>query len=679
MADSIGNLQVVIGARTDEFVKSLENAQKDLKKFNKKFSDGLKVVGGAIAGVGASIVATGIASVKTYAEMGDAVDKMSKRTGLAAETVSELRYAAELSGTSLEAVEKATKTMGNTMLDAQNGLATAVRAFDQLGISLEDLQSLSPEERLITLMEAVADIEDPSIRSAAAMDVFGKSGTELLPMLSDGAAGLEAMRQEARDLGIVFDEESAGKAADFADTMTKLEGSLNGLKMAIAEAIVPVLKQLIDHIMPIIQKFKDFAAEHPALVGWVFKLGAVLAVVGAAMVTVGMAVGPVSKSMTLLISVVKNLGKAWDKLNVSTIKSTASLVAHKVALVASRVASLAAATAQWVLNAAMAANPIGLVVAAIAALIAIVVTMTGKWGEVVDFFKGIWDKVYGFFKDNIDWILAILVPFIGIPKLIIENWDKIASFFSDLWDGIVNVFSTAWDTMYGIGKKIVDGLWAGIKAIASWIANIATEVWNSITGAFADAWNGMYRIGRQIIDGLYGGISSLLSSVWNIARDVWNSIKNVFGDAWDIMYDIGREIVTGIWDGMVSLWGWLKDNVGGFFADILGFSAGEGGGWSWKNLMSPNPRDWFGFAKGGIITEPTAMIGLQSGARGIMGEAGPEAIVPMGQLNSAGGGTTISNSFNISQLVVREEADIQRIARELYRLQRSKERQLGVG
>ncbi|GAH74557.1 unnamed protein product, partial [marine sediment metagenome] len=223
-------------------------------------------------------------SIKTFAEMGDEVQKMALRTGFSTEALSEFRHAAEISGASLSTLEKGVKRMSGTILDAEDGLETYIRTFRHLGIEVEELQGLSPEEQFLRIAEAIAEIEDPTKRAALAQDVFGRAGTELLPLFAAGKEGLAELRQEAHDLGIVFDQEAANKAAELSDAMHRMKEATSGVKMAIAEQLIPVLVPLIKRVVELISRFSEWAKENPVLTKLIVigttALGALLVALG---------------------------------------------------------------------------------------------------------------------------------------------------------------------------------------------------------------------------------------------------------------------------------------------------------------------------------------------------------------------------------------------------------------
>ncbi|MCK5020858.1 MAG: hypothetical protein KAS32_27810, partial [Candidatus Peribacteraceae bacterium] len=156
-----------------------------------------KKMGVAMTAVGVAAIGMGVASVKAFAAAGDEVQKMALRTSFSTEALSELKHAAELSGASLNTIEKASKKLSKAMVDASDGLETYKRAFDKLGLSTADLMKLSPEEQFNAVSQALADLENETLKVALAQDLFGRAGTQLLPMLEQGAEGIKDMRQEA--------------------------------------------------------------------------------------------------------------------------------------------------------------------------------------------------------------------------------------------------------------------------------------------------------------------------------------------------------------------------------------------------------------------------------------------------------------------------------------------------
>ncbi len=258
MAMKVGDAVVVLGLDKKKFNQDMKGLGAQIKKHQKAIGIGMVALGG-------SILAAGALSVKAFAEMGDEVAKMSRKTGISTVTLSEWRHVAELSGTSLQGLEKATKRMATAIGDFQDGLMETKRDFDKLNISLADLEGLSPEEAFIKLGSAIAEVEDPLERAAIAQGIFGRAGMDLIPMFDQGIEAFKEMSQEAHDLGRVFSLEAAQKAEEFTDSMFRAKEAVSGVKMAIAEQLIPILIPMIDKVKDAVSAITAWTKEHPKL------------------------------------------------------------------------------------------------------------------------------------------------------------------------------------------------------------------------------------------------------------------------------------------------------------------------------------------------------------------------------------------------------------------------------
>ena len=317
--------EVVINVRANA-----ESAKKGLAGIADKMKNvgrGMTVMGGAITGIG-------IASVATFAKMGDEVQKMALRTSFSTETLSELRHAAELSGTSLTALETGLKRMSKVIVDANDGLAESKDALDRMGVSTDDLIGKAPEKQFEILTMGLANMKDETMRMATAQEVFGRAGTQLLPMLAGGAEGLAAMKKQAHELGIVFDQETANRAADFNDSLTNLKGSMQGIAISIGGVLAPLLTDLADKMMGLVTKVSGWMKGNQGLTqtlvivasaigGILLVLGplllmlpgiiAIAPAVGAAFHIMLGPVGLVTGAITLLVAGIVALKIAWDE------------------------------------------------------------------------------------------------------------------------------------------------------------------------------------------------------------------------------------------------------------------------------------------------------------------------------------------------------------------------------
>lgn len=183
----------------------------------------------AVGAAGAAAAGSVALSIKSFAQAGDEIQKMALRTGLTTESLSELKFALEQSGSNIEGFEKGIRRMSSFIQDGRDGLTETTRALDTLGLSVAQFEGASPEAAFEMLSGALAGVEDDLAQAALAQDIFGRSGTALLPLLAQGADGIEALKQEAQELGIVFDQDAANSAARLVDAQNTLSQSIRGV------------------------------------------------------------------------------------------------------------------------------------------------------------------------------------------------------------------------------------------------------------------------------------------------------------------------------------------------------------------------------------------------------------------------------------------------------------------
>ena len=274
-------IQVDLQARTDK-------ANKDIKKFadkskssfskvkrssasaSKSMAAGWKKAALAVAGVTAGIIAV-VAAIKVakrafaafteVAKVGDDFHKMSLRLGETTEELSALGYAADISGASIETVEKALKYATQQMNDFANGTGEAKKTFEALGITVTTTDGRLKSS--ITILKELADkiskMDDAGRQAAYAAEIFGmRAGPQLLPLLKLGSRGIEELMKKAEELGLVISTEFAGKSAAFIDSMRDWKGAIDGIKNVIVESLLPAITDIVEGTTSWIKANKEF-------------------------------------------------------------------------------------------------------------------------------------------------------------------------------------------------------------------------------------------------------------------------------------------------------------------------------------------------------------------------------------------------------------------------------------
>lgn len=267
MADSRRALEIVLEFK-DKLTGPIKTATQLIAKFGgavrSSFAFAARQVfslRGALVGLIGGAVAGGIgAAVKSVANLGDELLALSQKTGLSVETLSRLKFAAEQSNTSIESLAQAlVKFQVNTGEFARTGGGEAADAIALLGSEFEDAaRAGAPAAELLDmLISRFEGLETQSDKLTVAVKLFGRGGSELLPLLSEGEKGLAALMRQSEALGKVWSEDDAKAADNFGDAIGRLKAALGGTLESAIKPLLPVFTDLLD-------KATEFVREHQA-------------------------------------------------------------------------------------------------------------------------------------------------------------------------------------------------------------------------------------------------------------------------------------------------------------------------------------------------------------------------------------------------------------------------------
>ena len=319
MADSLKELFVVLKANTDDFVAKMNDADKKLGTWQKsvdKAGKNLQQLGQKMFLAGTAIVGGLGVMVDSYAKTGEEIEQMKAKTGMGAEALSELKYVLDQVGGTFTNLPASIKAMNLAISSAATGMdplnkamadavasgkkeqvalaqtaaqaAWAKTAFGQLGISLDALKAMTPEEQFNALTSALQGVTDESTQATLAQAVFGKGSTDLLPLIETEKGKVAELKDEAHTLNATFSDESAAAAGAFEEAKGKLTASFDGLKASIAESLMPTLGDLFERFSNIITKVGDWTKANPDLAKTLLEIGGVLMVGGAILMGLSM-------------------------------------------------------------------------------------------------------------------------------------------------------------------------------------------------------------------------------------------------------------------------------------------------------------------------------------------------------------------------------------------------------
>jgi len=452
-----GRAFVELFADDSKLVRGLRAAQAKLKAFGAA----VRATGTKMMGLGAAVAAPLAGAAKVFSDMGDKIAKMSARTGIGVESLSELAYAAEMSGTSMETLEGGIRKMQKTLVSAASGSQSAKNALKILNLTVADLDGLSPEQQFKLIADQLAKIEDPAVRAATAMEVFGKSGVELLPMMSAGAAGIEQLQQQARALGLTMSTEDAKAAEAFNSALGTLQKVLKMAVFTIGSALAPALQEAATWITDIVVSASAWIKENKGLIVSVFKIAVGVVAAGAAIVGLGYAIS--------------GLAAVFGAL------TTIAGVVHGVLSVV-----------MTVIGAML--TPIGAVITAVLGLGAYFLYTSGAAGEAMDWLSGGFAELADEAKTSFGAIgKALASGDIAMAARVLWaflklEWEKGCALLEKAWLNFRNFFiRIGYSAFYGL-LAVGEYVWHGLEV--AWIetTSFLSQTWTKFTAWVQKAW-----------------------------------------------------------------------------------------------------------------------------------------------------------------------------------------------
>lgn len=183
-----------------------------------------------------------VASLKSVTGEMDRVSKAAQKIGTTTEALSALEYAAKLADVSAEQLQTSLARLARGLEEAKTGSGEAAKAFARLKI--DPRAFTDPADAMKAIAERFASMPDGVTKTAIAMQLFGKSGADLIPLLNSGASGIAEMEAEARRLGVTFSTEAGRAAEEFNDNVTRLQTGMRGFMVETLSPLIPMLVEL---------------------------------------------------------------------------------------------------------------------------------------------------------------------------------------------------------------------------------------------------------------------------------------------------------------------------------------------------------------------------------------------------------------------------------------------------
>lgn len=304
----IGNLRVNMGLDSAQFQAGLKSAQTSAERFSKALKTSM-----AAAAATAAAALGGIAvGVRNAMKSADELSKMAQKIGIPTEELSKLKYAADMSGVSLQGLQTAVGRLSRNMNDAASGTGAGAKAFKALGINIKgaDGSMKSSSAIMAEMADKFAKMPDGAQKTALAMELMGRSGADMIPMLNGGSAALNELMAEAKALGLEIST-STGRAAEaFNDNISRMGYAISGLTLGITAALAPALVVVTDGMVAVTKavlkglEYLPVLAEYAAVAGGALAVmagPAILSSIGSMTVAIGTGLVGAVKLLTAAI------------------------------------------------------------------------------------------------------------------------------------------------------------------------------------------------------------------------------------------------------------------------------------------------------------------------------------------------------------------------------------------
>lgn len=266
------NQEAAVGKTEKElrnYSKQLDSAGDEAKEFAKaedtanisteKLSEGFTVMKGALA----NLITDGLRKageelkslITDGAAYADEILTLSKTTSVSTDELQKFAYMSDLVDVDLDTVAKSLQRLTKNMDSARGGTGSAYEAFNDLGVSVTDVNGnlRDNEEVFADVIGALGKMENETERDAKAMAIFGKSATDLNPLIEAGSDAIKDWSKEAEDMGYVMDEDMLGSLGELQDSFDRLDRQVTAAKNQIGAALAPTVERAVSRIQSAIK------------------------------------------------------------------------------------------------------------------------------------------------------------------------------------------------------------------------------------------------------------------------------------------------------------------------------------------------------------------------------------------------------------------------------------------
>ena len=527
------------------------------------------------------IMAAGVAAVSTaiikgssdVASYGDNIDKMSQKMGMSAQSYQEWDAVMQHSGTSMEAMKSSMKTLANA---AQTNSA----AFEKLGISQKDLQSMSQEQLFEATITALQNVENETERTYLAGKTLGKGATELGALLNTSAEDTQAMRDRVHELGGVMSDDAVKAAAAFQDNLQDMQTAISGIGRGMVSELLPSMNEILAGFTALIAGEEDATEKLSSGFTALFEsLGGIAEQI----------ITTISEMMPSIIEGISAILPQIIELAASLIISFAqalveqmpTLITTVIPALLSAAVELVVALGQALIEAAPQLFDAGVQLFEMFKESFTVSDLLDKGQEMLDnVLSGITSKLPDILAKGVEIVTNIVNGILNnLPRLITAAGNMISTFVSYVLQNMPTILSTGAKLLLNLVNGIINNLPQITSSVARVISTFVSTIGQNLPQILSQ--------GIQIIGQLVAGLIEAIPQIISAMPQIISSIVDAFSDIdWG---EIGMNLIQGIADGITSAAGWIVD------AATDAAEAAFDAACSWLGIRSPSRKGiWMG-------------------------------------------------------------------------------------
>lgn len=570
---SIGTAVSAIGSKLKSFGSSLSAFGRGVMSYGSKMM--------AFAGMGMA----GVAYVtKRFIDLGDAMNKMSARTGATVEWLSAMAFATERSGATIEMLEHAIRKLNKAIAEAQNGNRTPYEAFRRLRIDPNSMQfrNMDAGAQFELVARRLNEVQSQAEKTRLAMALFEEGGVMLLPMLGD----IDKLKQKAMELGIIMSKDQADASAALLDSWTNLKYQLNAILMSLGEAIAPALKQVATWLSKMVKPIQSFVSRNRELFILMAKglalflvLGGAIATFGAILGGIGLALKSIGSMFVLTGGMVKGFAVAIGSVFGLAGKAASGIVGFSktiVGLLTGNQTIIFILTHPWfaVINGILLATMV---------LNKFTRKLSGLGGVMNKLSVGVGGQLKGLMKGLLNAFkvfnpFAWARKFILVSSLIVSEFEKIGrliiAFPLSTWAWLAGIVAVVGAIGYIIYKTNALGkLWQWLKGVWQDVCNFFAEKWSETTSAIGDSFGVIW---DAVMLGNFKQAWDLLCKDMLVTWDIWTL---EISDMWDALCTNLKNLWASLWyGGIIQAYEWSTNRILTAWEYVKGKFAY---GWEW--------------------------------------------------------------------------------------------------